>query len=117
MKIISQIQFGKLQTKGYTIYNDISQRLNDKKLKKAYIIAGVIKDEAYTLLEKDFDIAASNGVEINFTIGVDRKTVSEQLARKIEKISSKSYMYNNNLMSDSVIVGISLRISSITLCL
>lgn len=96
MKIISQIQFGKLQTKGYTIYNDISERLNDKKLKKVYIIAGVIKDEAYTLLEKDFDTAFNNGVEINFTIGVDRKTVSEQLARKIEKISSKSYMYNNN---------------------
>ncbi len=96
MKIINQIQFGMLQAKGYTIYGDISKRLADKKLKKVYIIAGVIKDEAYSLLEEDFNKASENGVDISFVIGVDRKTVSEQLARKIEKISNKSYMYNNN---------------------
>lgn len=96
MKIINQIQFGILQAKGYTIYDDISKRLADKKLKKVYIIAGVIKDEAYSILEEDFNKSIKNGVDISFVIGVDRKTVSEQLARKIEKISSKSYMYNNN---------------------
>ncbi len=96
MKIKTEIQFGAFKEKGYSIYTDLSKKLKDKKLEKLWIISGVVKDEGFTALEKEFNVAKDNGADINFLIGVDRKTVSEQVLSKINNISNKTYIYNNN---------------------
>lgn len=100
MKVLGNIQLGSSEKKGYLVYDDISNRLKDKKLKKVWIISGVIKDEGYSLLEEAFNVAYENGVSINFNIGIDRKTISNTIIEKMLNISEKLYIFNNNYEED-----------------
>lgn len=96
MKIIQLIQMEEYEGKTYTLYSDIEKRLKDKKLKKAWIIAGIVKDEALLMLEESLNIAKENGVLLNFNLGIDRRTISEEVLKKLVDISDTIYAYNNN---------------------
>ena len=100
MKIIEKVQFESFNPESYVIADDISKYLKDTNLKEAYIIMGVFRDEAYEILKDSLNVAKENGVNINFTIGIDRKSTSSELLNDLLELSNNIYIYNNNVQDD-----------------
>lgn len=96
MKIVEKIQFESFNENSYVIAQDIENMLKDEALKSVNVVVGIFKDEAFDVLKESFETAKNNNVEINFVVGIDRKSISKQVLEQMKDISKSVYIYNNN---------------------
>lgn len=100
VKIVEKVQFENFNPESYVIADDIAKYFNDKELKEAYVIMGVFRDEAYEVLKDNFKNAKNNNVKVNFTVGIDRKSISAEVLKELLELSNNIYVYNNNVQDD-----------------